>query len=123
MRLTANQALWVTRLSEAALLDGCLEDASILARHALALARARKGRGYEAYALRLLGDIAAHGEPLEVEPAATHYLQALALATASQAPPQWKDSQCQDYRMPAVSGYLLSHGATAHLVLSNTLAP
>ena len=80
MRLTANQALWVTRLGEAALLDGHLEDASTLARHALALARARKGRVHEAYALRLLGDIAAHGEPLEVEPAAIHYRQALTLA-------------------------------------------
>ena len=80
MQLMAHQALWVTRLGEAALLRGRLEDASSLARHALSLARARKGRWHEAYALRLLADIAAHGEPREVEPAATHYRQALTLA-------------------------------------------
>ena len=37
-------------------------------------------RGYEAYALRLLGEIAARRDPPEVEPAAIHYCQALALA-------------------------------------------
>ena len=47
---------------------------------ALELARAHQERGHQAYALHLLGDIAAHREPLEVEPAETHYRQALALA-------------------------------------------
>ena len=37
-------------------------------------------RGYQAYALRLLGDIAAQREPKIVELAEAHYRQALALA-------------------------------------------
>ena len=37
-------------------------------------------RGYQAYALRLLGEIAAQREPPEVEQAEAHYQQALALA-------------------------------------------
>ena len=37
-------------------------------------------RGHEAWALRLLGEIAAHHDAPEVEPAAHHYRQALALA-------------------------------------------
>jgi hypothetical protein len=47
---------------------------------ALELARTHRERGHQAYALRLLGDIAAHHEPPEVEAAATHYHQGLALA-------------------------------------------
>ena len=39
-------------------------------------------RGHQAYALRLLGDIAARREPLEAEQAEAHYRQALALAEA-----------------------------------------
>ena len=37
-------------------------------------------RGHQAYALRLLGEIAARREPPEVEQAEAHYRQALALA-------------------------------------------
>ena len=47
---------------------------------ALALARAHQERGNQAYALRLLGEIAARRDPPEVEPAAAHYQQALTLA-------------------------------------------
>ena len=39
-----------------------------------------KERGYQAYALRLLGEIAAWREPLENALAEAHYQQALALA-------------------------------------------
>ena len=67
-------------LGEAQLLAGRLEEAHALAERALALARAHQERGNQAYALRLLGDIAARREPPEVEQAATHYRQALALA-------------------------------------------
>ena len=74
------QARTVAALGEATLLDGHLEKASDLARHALALALARKERGYQAYILRLLGEIAAHQAPPEIESAAHHYRQALALA-------------------------------------------
>jgi hypothetical protein len=74
------QALCNLSLGEAQLLAGCLEEAHALAEQALTLARAHQERGHEAYALRLLGDIAARCNPPEGEPAATHYRQALALA-------------------------------------------
>ena len=44
------------------------------------LARERQERGHQAYALRLLGEIAAHREPPESALAEAHYQQALALA-------------------------------------------
>jgi len=52
-------------LGEAQVLAGRLEEAQALAERALALARERQERGYQAYALRLLGDIAARREPPE----------------------------------------------------------
>jgi tetratricopeptide (TPR) repeat protein len=74
------QALCRLCLGEAQVLAGCLEEAQALAEGALALARAHQERGNEAYTLHLLGDIAARREPPEVEQAATHYREALALA-------------------------------------------
>jgi tetratricopeptide (TPR) repeat protein len=73
-------ALWVARLGEGYLLAGRLDDASQHAVQALALSRDRRQRGYEAYALWFLGEIAAHRDPSEVEPAAASYREALALA-------------------------------------------
>ena len=67
-------------LSGAYLLDGRLEAAQARAERALALARAHQECGHQAYALCLLGDIAARRGPPEVEQAAAHYQQALALA-------------------------------------------
>src|SRR5207249_7198384 len=58
------------------------EEAQALAERTLALARERQECGNEAYALRLLGDIAAHRAPPDVDQAAAHYRQALALAEA-----------------------------------------
>ena len=57
-----------------------MQEAVQLAERALDLSRAHKERGHEAWALRLLGEIAAHQDPPEIEPAAHHYRQALALA-------------------------------------------
>ena len=74
------QALYVAWLSEASLLAGRREEACAGAARALAHARAKRERGHEAWALRLLGEIAAQHEPLDVEHAAAHYQQALALA-------------------------------------------
>jgi tetratricopeptide (TPR) repeat protein len=74
------QVLCYLSLGEAQMLAGRLEEAHVLAEGALALARARQERGNQAYALRLLGAIAAHRDPPEVEPAEAHYRQALALA-------------------------------------------
>jgi tetratricopeptide (TPR) repeat protein len=67
-------------LGQAQVLAGHLEEAHALAEGALALAREHGERGNQAYALRLLGDIHARHDPPEVEPAETHYRQALALA-------------------------------------------
>src|SRR5262249_48942875 len=74
------QALCRLSLGEAYVLAGCLEEAHALAEGALALAREHQERGNEAYALRLLGDIAARREPLEHDLAEAHYHQSLTLA-------------------------------------------
>jgi tetratricopeptide (TPR) repeat protein len=74
------RSLRVGYLSEAYLLAGRTQEAVHLAGHALGLARTHKERGHEAWALRLLGKIAAHQAPPEIEPATNHYRQALALA-------------------------------------------
>ena len=74
--------LWMAHLSEAYLLSGRLEEARQRAGQALALSSEYNQRGHEAYALLLLGEIAAHGDPPASEQAAAHYRQALALADA-----------------------------------------
>jgi tetratricopeptide (TPR) repeat protein len=67
-------------LGEAQLLAGRLEEAHALAQGALTHARAHQERSNEAYALRLLGEIAARREPPEGGLAEAHYQQAYALA-------------------------------------------
>jgi tetratricopeptide (TPR) repeat protein len=67
-------------LSEVFLLAGREADARAAAQRALGLARQHKERGHEAYALRLLGEIAARADPLDIGKAENHYRQALALA-------------------------------------------
>jgi tetratricopeptide (TPR) repeat protein len=74
------ETLCCLSLGEAYVLAGRLEEAHTLAEGALAHAREHQERGNEAYALRLLGDIAARREPPESALAETHYQQALALA-------------------------------------------
>jgi tetratricopeptide (TPR) repeat protein len=74
------QALVLTELSEALFLVGRVDEASALAERLLELSRTLPGRGYQAHALRLLGEAAARGAPPEAEQAATYYCQALALA-------------------------------------------
>jgi len=73
-------AAWGVWLGEAQLLAGCLEEVQQLAQHALTLSQAHQERGNQAYALRLLGESAARRDPPDIEPAASHYRQALALA-------------------------------------------
>ncbi len=80
MRIVYMHALWLIHLGEGYKLTGRLEEATQLAMRALELARAHQEQGHQAYALRLLGDIAVHREPSGVESAETHYHQALALA-------------------------------------------
>jgi class 3 adenylate cyclase/tetratricopeptide (TPR) repeat protein len=78
--VSAFQALVSVWLGHACLLTGRLDDAYALATQAHALSQAHRGRGHEAWALHLLGDVARHHQPPESEPAAVHYRQALALA-------------------------------------------
>ncbi len=79
-RLRVNLPRLTMQLGEGYLFAGRIEEAMIEARSALTLARDYKQRGLEAWALRLLGEIAAHRGPPEVEQAESHYRQALALA-------------------------------------------
>jgi tetratricopeptide (TPR) repeat protein len=67
-------------LGEAHLLAGRLEEAQALAERTWALAHEHQERGDQAYALRLLGEIAARREIPESDSAEVHYLQALTLA-------------------------------------------
>jgi tetratricopeptide (TPR) repeat protein len=80
MGAMGGQALRVGYASEAYLLAGRMQEAVQLAGRALALARTHKERGHEAYALRLLGDIAARREPPDIAQAKAHYHEALTLA-------------------------------------------
>jgi class 3 adenylate cyclase/tetratricopeptide (TPR) repeat protein len=80
MNLMAAHALLVTYLSQGYLHAGRLQDATDQAERALADARRHKERGHQAWGLRLLGEIAAYHDPLDVTHAETHYQQALALA-------------------------------------------
>jgi class 3 adenylate cyclase/tetratricopeptide (TPR) repeat protein len=67
-------------LSEAYLLNGRPDDALPLAVSALEIASSRQERGFQAYALRLVGEIAAQHDRPNAHKAETHYRQALALA-------------------------------------------
>jgi len=80
MELVVYQALCSLSLGEAQVLAGRLVEAHALAERTLALAREHQERGNEAYALRLLGDIAMRCDPPECDQAETYYRQALALA-------------------------------------------
>jgi tetratricopeptide (TPR) repeat protein len=73
-------ALVLAELSEALLLVGRVDEASTLAEHLFDLSRTHTGRGYQAHAYRLLGEIAARREPPEITLAETHYREALTLA-------------------------------------------
>jgi class 3 adenylate cyclase/tetratricopeptide (TPR) repeat protein len=76
------QALCRLPLGEAYVLTGRLEEAQTIGEDVLALAREYQERGNEAYAHRLLGEVAAQRDPPESTLAEAHYQQALALAEA-----------------------------------------
>jgi tetratricopeptide (TPR) repeat protein len=73
-------ALALTELSEACLLVGRVEEANALAGRLLELSRTHTGRGYQAHAYRLLGDVAMRRERPDIDQATAHYRQALTLA-------------------------------------------
>jgi hypothetical protein len=74
-------ALWIGWLGESYLLARRMDDAARVGRQALELSRNRKERGYEAWALRLLGEIASHCDPPDVGAAEAHYGAAMTLAS------------------------------------------
>ena len=80
MGFGVTKPLFLAFLGEAYVLADRLEDALEVAGRALTLARERGQRGYEASALRLLGEIASHRDSPEVETAEDYYRQAFALA-------------------------------------------
>jgi tetratricopeptide (TPR) repeat protein len=77
---TIHHPLFLAYLGEAHLLAGRRDDAVEVARRALDLAHRQKERGNEAWVLRLVGDIAAHDDPPDLEAAKVHYNQTLARA-------------------------------------------
>jgi class 3 adenylate cyclase/tetratricopeptide (TPR) repeat protein len=80
LNILSQHSLTAVHLAEAYLRAGQLDEAYTQAQYALEFSRAHQERGYEAYALRLLGEIAVHHKPPDVESAAVFYHQALALA-------------------------------------------
>jgi tetratricopeptide (TPR) repeat protein len=80
MERGAIQARCSLVLGEAQVLAGRLEEARAIVEGALAHARAHQERSNQAYALRLLGEIAARREPPESALGEAHYQQARVLA-------------------------------------------
>src|SRR5262249_51156481 len=74
------RSLMLTTLAEARLLGGCVGEAERDATRALALARQYGQRGWEAWALRLSGEIAARHDPPDVEAAEDCFHAAIGLA-------------------------------------------
>ncbi len=70
----------VVQLGEAYLLASQVENARASGDRALMLARERGERGHEAWARRLLGDVASHQSTLDVATAAAHFGAAMTLA-------------------------------------------
>jgi tetratricopeptide (TPR) repeat protein len=73
-------AVSLVQVGEAHRLAGHVEAARACANRALTLTRERGERGHEAWALRLLGEIAAHADPPDVASAEGHYTHALGRA-------------------------------------------
>jgi tetratricopeptide (TPR) repeat protein len=80
MNVMAYHPLWLTYLSEANMLAGRPEDAQQLVERALDLSRAQKEHGSQAWALRMVGAIAAQREPPEAKKSEKHYREAMILA-------------------------------------------
>ena len=80
MRMVVYGSPFCASLGEAYLLAGRVKEATRLAERALKLARTHRQRGHEAWALRLLGEIAVRAEPPDPKSAESRYRQAIALA-------------------------------------------
>jgi hypothetical protein len=75
-----NHSVEVSRLGEAYLLAGRLDEAHPLGQRALDLARKHLERGNEALALRLLAEVAAHQQPPDTTTARDLFTQAARIA-------------------------------------------
>jgi len=73
-------ARWNVALGEGRLAAGDTTGALASAEYARELAHSHGERGHEAYALRLLGDVAASRTPSDIDTALSHYTDALTLA-------------------------------------------
>jgi len=80
MKSMFGHSLRLAYLGEAALLMGRMDEALHHARCAIEVSRSQQEQGHEAYALRLLGEIGAHQDPLDVDAAVEAYRLALGLA-------------------------------------------
>src|SRR5262245_42331045 len=80
MHYMIDHALRVVSLGEVYLRTGRLDEAGTQAQRALESSRAHQERGHEAYALRLLGEVATQRESPEAEQAEACYRQALVLS-------------------------------------------
>ena len=80
MNRLSGHSLRLTHLGEAYLAVGRTEDALVAAINAVALSRKHKEGGYQAWALRLLGELSAMRERPAVGEAEAYFGQALALA-------------------------------------------
>jgi len=80
-KATGDHAWQIGVTAEGYLTAGRVDEAARLADRSLRLAREGKERGYEAWALRLLGEIASDRDVLHIENAEAHYRQASALAS------------------------------------------
>jgi class 3 adenylate cyclase/tetratricopeptide (TPR) repeat protein len=80
LKLVSLRSSMVMWLSEAYLIAGRTNEAAQVAGEALDLARAQKEQGWEAWALRQIGEIYSQRRPSEVEKAEQSYRQAIALA-------------------------------------------
>jgi hypothetical protein len=73
-------ALWTLHWAEGLMVAGEDERAREIARHALDLARSHKERGHQAWAHRLLGDLASRGGVPALAEAEQHFRESLAIA-------------------------------------------
>jgi DNA-binding NtrC family response regulator/tetratricopeptide (TPR) repeat protein len=78
--IVSSHSLWLVYLAEACLLAQRASDSLVHGRRALALSREHNERGYEAWALRLLADVASRADPPDLEEAENKYGEAMALA-------------------------------------------
>jgi class 3 adenylate cyclase/tetratricopeptide (TPR) repeat protein len=118
MGMLVRRSWIISFLSEAYLVLGQVAEARERAEQAVALACAHQARGFEAWGLKLLGDVHAR-EPAESEQATDAYRQALALATELGMRPLLAQCHFGLGKLRAKTGE--REAATEHLATATTL--